>query len=177
MTPRRDANQFLECAVQYFDLFIWNEKPHTYVWKCVERFFLKWRQHFKAQWTRENCEQKDVARFKRLSYFWATWPYYNADNMLILDTKHFRHYFNIRRCCLILPNEMPKHYLVKTLSCQLATWLWTLYRAQYADHICREVPLTSKILAVYRRLKTLAMGCYKYVICYHLINEELNCLF
>ena len=143
------------------ETFMWDqacEKSRTDVWKCVARFFLKWRQHFKGHWTRENCEQNDVARFKRLSDFWDTWPDYNADNTLILDTEHFRHYFNIRKCCLILPDEIPEHYLVKTLSCQLATWLWTPYRARYADHICREVPLTNKSLAIYRRFVDIANG-------------------
>ena len=158
MQPRRDANQFLEWAVQYFDLFIWSEKPKSDVWKCLARFFPKWRSRFKGQWARENCEQMEAARFKRLSDFWATWPEYNADNTLILDTEHFRHYFNIRRCCLILPEEMPEQYLVQTVSCQLGAWLWTPYRAQYADNICRLVPLTSKSLAVYRRFVDISNG-------------------
>ena len=151
MTPRRDANQFLEWVVQYFDLFIWSEKPKSDVLKCLARFFPKWRSHFKGQWARENCEQMEAARFKRLSDFWATWPDYNADNTLILDTEHFRHFFNIRRCCLILPEEIPEQYLVETLSCQLGAWLCSPYRAQYADNICRLVPMTSKSCAVYRR--------------------------
>ena len=78
----------------------------------------------------------EAARFKRLSDFWATWPEYNADTTLILDTEHFRHYFNIRRCCLILPEEMPEQYLVQTVSCQL----------------------TSKSLAVYRRFVDISNG-------------------
>ena len=35
MTPRRDANQFLEWVVQYFDLFIWSEKPRTDVCRKI----------------------------------------------------------------------------------------------------------------------------------------------
>ena len=158
VTPRRDANQFLSWVVQYFDLFIWSEKPHSDVWKCVERFFPKWKQHFKGEWARENCDQKDVARFKILSDWWTMWLEYNVDNTLIVDTEHFWHYFNLRRCCLIVPEEMPDKYLVETLSCQLAAWFWTPYRARYADHVCREVPLTIKSLVVYRKFVDLAEG-------------------
>ena len=112
----------------------------------------------KGEWYRENCEQKDVARFKILSDLWTFWPKYNADNTLIVDTEHFWHYFNLRICCLIVPEEMPDKYLVETLSCQLAAWFWTPYRARYADHVCREVPLTIKSLVVYRKFVDLANG-------------------
>ena len=158
MTPRRDANQFLEWVVQHFDLFVWSEKPRTDVWKCLERCFPKFKQHFKGVWARENCDLQDVARFKLLENWWTYWPEYNADNTLIVDTEHFRHYYNIRRCCLVVPEELPDNYLVQTLSRQLSAWLWTPYRARYADHICREVPLTSKSLAVYRKFVDLANG-------------------
>ena len=100
----------------------------------------------------KTVSRKDVARFKILSDWWTVWPKYNVDNTLIVDTEHFRHYFNLHRCCLIILEEMPDNYLVKTLSCQLHAWLWTPYQPRYADHICREVPLTSKSLPVYRKL-------------------------
>ena len=103
--------------MQWFDSFIWSDKPHDEVWKCVESIFPRWKHHFKGQWTRENCEQKDIVRFKQLSDFWTLWLEYNADNTLIVDREHYRHFLNLHGCCLIVPDEMPNNYLVETLSC------------------------------------------------------------
>ena len=58
-----------------------------------------------------------MARFKILSDWWALWPDYNADNTLIVDTEHFRHYFNLCKCCLIVPEEMPIQH-----SCGSSQW-------------------------------------------------------
>ena len=40
-------------------------------------------------------------------------------------------------------------YLVETLSSQLQAWLYTPYYHEYADNMCREIPLNSKSLVVY----------------------------
>ena len=118
----------------------------------------KYKQNFKGEWARENCEQKDIARFKILFDWWTYSPGYNADNTLIVVTSHFWHYFNIHKCGLIVPEELPDNYLVQTLSRQVSAWLWTPYRARYVDHICRELPLTSKSLAIYRKFVDLSNG-------------------
>ena len=64
------ANQLLTWVVQWCDLFIWSDKPCNEVWKCVDRMFPKGSPQFKCQWTRENCEEMDYVRFKRLDEFW-----------------------------------------------------------------------------------------------------------
>ena len=72
----------------------------------------------------------------------------------MVDTQHFLQYLNLRKCCLIVLDDMLDNYLVETVCNQLQAWLCTPYRAKFADNICREVPKCEELRSFLEICKT-----------------------
>ncbi|KAH7302672.1 hypothetical protein KP509_23G082100 [Ceratopteris richardii] len=147
-----DNNAFLQWCLEHFNVWIWSAFDLEEVNKCIDTIFSMFKRKFMDIWGRDRCFWNFSIHFKKLAHFWDKNVEYGPDNTLIIDTIVYKLFYNIRRCCLMLPKMKISerlNYLSGTLCDQLWKWLIAPNCIEYADFISRLIPLDEESLSIY----------------------------
>ncbi|KAH7404495.1 hypothetical protein KP509_15G028800 [Ceratopteris richardii] len=147
-----DSNAFLQWCLEHFNVWIWSAYDLDEVNKCIDTIFPMFRRKFMDIWGRDQCFWSFSIHFKKLDHFWDKNVEYRPDNTLIINTISYRLFYNIRRCCLMLPKMTISerlNYLLGTLCDQLWKWLIAPNCIEYVDIISRLIPLDEESLSIY----------------------------
>ncbi|KAH7302170.1 hypothetical protein KP509_23G059300 [Ceratopteris richardii] len=147
-----DSNAFLQWCLEHFNVWIWSAYDLYELNKCIDTIFLEFRRKFTDIWGRDQCFWKFSIHFKKQAHFWDKNVEYRPNNTLIIDSTSYMLFYNIRRCCVTLPQMTISeriNYLSGTLCDQLWKWLIAPNRIEYSDIISRLIPLDEESLSKY----------------------------
>ena len=150
----KDAHEFLDWCIQFFDVFIWSACRRTKLFEIINRVFSQQLSKIAGVLSQEHCSkatwivQSRQVFFKKLETFWGLHPLYNKKNTLIIDDSFYKVFFgNPQGNSLIVPqlyhqtSEQRITFLKEDLRNWLFLWLQNDDRQKYVrDNAFEETP-------------------------------------
>ena len=131
----KDAHEFLDWCIQFFNVFIWSACRSTKLSGIIDKVFPQQKPKFAGVLSQEHCSkptwvvQNRQVFFKNLETFWALHPMYNKKNTLIIDDSYYKVFKNDRGTWLIVPEtyhqpESKERYSFLTEDLRNWLFLW-----------------------------------------------------
>ena len=139
----KDAHEFLDWCIQFFNVFIWNTCRRTKLFGIIDTVFPQQTPKFAGVLSQEHCSkatwvvQSRQVFLKKLETFWGLHPLYNKKNILIIDDSFYKVFDNPQGTWLIVPqlyHQTSKEritFLKEDLRNWLFLWLQNEDRQEY----------------------------------------------